>query len=83
MRVGVAQKAGDIVLLARVERAGDDFAAAGFDVGDERREFLSVAPAGKNREAFGGELFRDRGADEIPGPDYRRGGIALGQNVLP
>ena len=79
VRVGFAQEGGDVLLLAGIEPARHDLAAGGFDVGDERRELVGVAPAGEDREALGGEFLRDGGADEIAGADDGRGGIALRQ----
>src|SRR5262249_55050991 len=38
--IGGAQEGSDVILLASVEPARDDFAASGFDSRDERRELL-------------------------------------------
>ena len=79
MRVGRAEKVGDGLLLAGIELARDDRPARAFDIGNERRELVGIAPAGKNREPFRGKFFRDRRADEIAGADDGRGGIAFRQ----
>ena len=73
--VGRPQERRDVVFLARVERAGDDASARGFDVGDQRRELLAVPASGEHGETFGGEFPRDRAADEVAGADHRSGGI--------
>ena len=68
-------------LRASSERA-DDRAAGGFDVGDQRRELVAVAPAREDREAFGRESSRDRGADVVARADDGGSGIAFGHAGL-
>src|SRR5262249_6686986 len=65
--VGVAKEGRDLVLLPCVERSADGATAGRFDVGHERRELLPVAAPHEDREALGGELARDRGADVVAG----------------
>jgi hypothetical protein len=61
---------GEVVFLARVERPADGL-AAGFPR-CRRSAGASLSPLRrptKRREPFGGELARDRRADEIAGAD--------------
>ena len=83
MRVGGAQEAGDVVFLAGVKPARHDLAAGGFDVGDQRRQLVGIAPAGEDRKPFGRKFFGDGGADEIAGTDHRRRSISLRQMPAP
>jgi hypothetical protein len=82
-RLGVrfAQEGGNIVLLAGIETARHDRPACGFDIGDERRKLVGITPAGENDETLGGKSFGNRCADEIPGADDGRGGVALCHSV--
>jgi hypothetical protein len=79
VRIGGLQKGGDVLFLARIEPARHDLAAGGFDIADERRELVGVAPAGEDRKALGGKFFRDGCADEISGANNRGGGVAFSQ----
>src|SRR5208282_540902 len=84
MLVGVLQKSGKVIFLARVERAREDSAAACLDVGDQRRELVALPASREYGEALSCEFFCDRAADVIAGSDHRRRGISVFQRtVLP
>jgi hypothetical protein len=57
--VGVIQEGDDLLLLARIERTGVDFAASGLDLLDQRRQLVAVAAAGEDGKALGGKLLGD------------------------
>ena len=68
MRVGLAHEGGDVVFLARVQPARDERAAGGFDLLDQRRELVAVAPAGEDGEALGGERLAIAAPMKSPAP---------------
>ena len=79
VRVGGAQKSGNVLLLARIKPARHDLPPAasisstsGASLSALRRPAKMVKPSAAN-------CFGDGGADEIAGSDDRRGGIALSQ----
>ena len=45
-----------------------DLAARGFDFLDQRRQLVAVAPAGEDREAFGGKFLGDLEPMKSPAP---------------
>jgi len=84
VRIGGAEKRGDVVLLAGIEPARHDRAALGFDRGDQRRKLVGIAPPDKNGEAFGGEFLRYRRTDEIsPAPITAAVALRLLNNAPP
>jgi hypothetical protein len=80
--VGVLQERGQVIFLARVERARGDSAAVCLDLGDQRRELVALPAAGENGEAFGCEFFGDCAADVVAGSDHRRRGISMFQRTI-
>jgi hypothetical protein len=78
-RIGVLEERGDLFLLARIERPAGDSPARRFDLGDQRRQLITVPSTGENCEAFGREFLGDRAADKIPGADHRRGRVPVFQ----
>src|SRR5216684_2571890 len=82
MLIGVVEEGDDLLLLARIERAGMDLAAASLDVLDQRRELVAVAPAGEYRKAFCSEFFGDLAADKVAGTNEGHGRVSLLHNVL-
>ena len=75
-RVGLLQEGGDVLFLARIERAAEDPAAGRLDLGDQRRQLVAVAAAGEDGEPFGGEFPGDGGADEVAGADHGHRGVS-------
>ncbi len=57
MRIGSAQKAADVVFLARIQGARHNIPADGFDVRDQRRQLVGITPAGEDREPFSREFL--------------------------
>jgi hypothetical protein len=47
-----------------------------FDVCDQGRELIAIAPTRENDEAFSGEFSRDRRPDVVAGSDHRDSGIS-------
>jgi len=80
--VGVTKEGDDLLLLARIERAGVDLAAGGLDVLDERRELVAIAAAGENRKTFRGEFLGDLAANVIAGTNDGHGRVSLLHGVL-
>src|SRR5271154_2022899 len=80
--VGVLQKCGQLVLLARVERPRRNFAAACFDLRDQRRELVALPPSRKNGKAFGRKFFGDRATDVVARSYHCRRGISVLQSYL-
>jgi hypothetical protein len=77
MLVGVIEEGCDLVLLPRVERAGDNRAAGRFNVLHQRLEFGAVAAACEHGEPLGGKFLGDLGADKVAGADHRDGSVSL------
>ena len=71
MLVGVIEEGDDLLLLARIERAGMDLAAGRLDLLDQRLELGAVTAAGENRKSLGSKLLGDLAADKIAGTDDR------------
>jgi hypothetical protein len=75
--VRVVEKGGDLLLLARVERAAEDGSAEGLDLLYQRFELFAVATAGKDGKALCRKLLCDLCADEVARADHGDGSIAL------
>src|SRR4029077_17012698 len=81
--VGIGEEGGDLLLLARLERAGVNLAAEGLDLLDQRLQLGAVAASGENRKTFGSKFLGDLAADEVAGPDDRYGRVSLLQGTSP
>src|SRR6202140_2681011 len=64
--VGVAQEGPHLVLLSRVERPAEHFAARRLDLLDQRRELLALAASDKDRKTFGSKFLRNLTTDKTP-----------------
>src|SRR5262245_12128749 len=69
LALGFLQERGEVVFLARVERASDRLAVRLRDLGEERRELVAVAAPDEGGESFRSEFLRDCRADEIARAD--------------
>jgi len=81
--VGVVEKGGDLLLLARVERPRHDRSARRLDVLHQWLELRAVTPAGEHGESLGCEFLGDFGADKITGADHGASRVALLHGLAP
>jgi hypothetical protein len=75
--VGVLQEGSEVSFLARIKRPRQDPAALCFEVGDQRRELVTVPASGADHETLSRKFFGDGGADVIPGPDHCRRSVSV------
>src|SRR5439155_796123 len=77
--IGVLEERSDLLRLARIQRAPDDPSACCLDIGNQRRQLVTLPSPGKNGKPFGRKFLGNRRANEIAGADHRRGGISVFQ----
>src|SRR5262249_30011221 len=81
--VRFAEKGGDSLLVARIQRARVDLAGRRFDLLDQRLELGAVATSSENRETFGGEFLGDLAANIVAGTYHRDRPVSLLQRFPP
>src|SRR5262249_37624814 len=70
--IGIREKGDDLLLLARVQGAGENRAARGLDFLHQRSKLVAIAPADEHREAFCRKFLGDLGADVVARSDHGR-----------
>ena len=83
MLVRVTQKGHDLVLLSRVERPSEHFAARRLDFLDQRRELLALTAPDEDRETLGRKFLGDLAADKVSGADNGYGCVSFFQGFSP
>ena len=76
-RIGLGQKGGDVVFLARIQRAAFAAPTCGFNRLFQGDQLVRRAAPGKDQIAFRGKAFGDGRPDKIAGSDYGDRCVAL------
>src|SRR5260370_13976867 len=79
--VGVIQKSGEVIFLARVERARKNPAATGLNLSNQWRELVALSASRENGKTLSREFFCDCAADVVASSDHRRRGISVFQRT--